>query len=137
MTHGGASTFLAGGARRRRRLRQLGDQRVISFIADAAAPRERARSGLERSAAAGRACDVARAHAPERRDDRGARAPSAHRAPTRLPAYGCAHPVAELSELLDLFGLTDVLRVEPGRQPEQREEPLGVEERVEMGDPPV
>ena len=47
------------------------------------------------------------------------------------------HPSRELAELLDLFGLADVLRVEPVRQPEQREQPLGVEERVEMGDPPV
>ena len=47
----------------------------------------------------------------------------------------------ELRELLVLAGLSDVLpscddlRVEPGRQPEQREEPLGVEEEVEPGDP--
>ena len=46
-------------------------------------------------------------------------------------------PSRELRELLDLFGLTEVLRVEPRRQPEEREQPLGVEERVEMGDPPV
>jgi anti-anti-sigma regulatory factor len=46
-------------------------------------------------------------------------------------------PSPALSELLDLFGLADVLRVEPRRQPEEREQPLGIEERVEMGDPPV
>ena len=33
-------------------------------------------------------------------------------------------PSRELRELLDLFGLSDVLRVEPGRQPEEREQPL-------------
>ena len=34
-------------------------------------------------------------------------------------------PSRELRELLDLFGLADVLRVEPGRQPEEREEAAG------------
>jgi len=43
----------------------------------------------------------------------------------------------ELRALLELCGLSGVLRVEPGRQPEEREQPLRVEERVEMGDPPV
>jgi ABC-type transporter Mla MlaB component len=46
-------------------------------------------------------------------------------------------PSPQLCELLDLCGLAGVLRLEPGRQPEEREQPLGVEERVEMGDPPV
>ncbi len=49
----------------------------------------------------------------------------------------------ELKELIELAGLCEVLprcaelRVEPGRQPEQREQPLGVEEEVEPGDPAV
>ena len=47
------------------------------------------------------------------------------------------HPSPELAELLALFGLSDVLRVEPVRQPEQREQPRGVEERVDRDDPPV
>jgi ABC-type transporter Mla MlaB component len=42
-----------------------------------------------------------------------------------------------LCELLDLCGLAGALGVEPRRQPEEREQPLRVEERVEMGDPPV
>ena len=46
-------------------------------------------------------------------------------------------PVPALCELLDLCGLADVLRVEARREPEQREQPLRVEEGVEMGDPPV
>jgi ABC-type transporter Mla MlaB component len=52
-------------------------------------------------------------------------------------------PSCELCELVELFGLTDVLpgegalRREPLGEPEEREQPLGVEERVEMGDPPV
>lgn len=46
------------------------------------------------------------------------------------------HPSEELLELLDLFGLTDVLScydelvVEPGRQPEEREHARGVEEET-------
>ena len=44
------------------------------------------------------------------------------------------NPSPELAELLDLFGLADVLRVEPGRQPEEREQPRRVEERVDRGD---
>jgi len=46
-------------------------------------------------------------------------------------------PSPELCELLDLCGLAEVLRVEARGQPEQREQPLRVQERVEMGDPPV
>jgi hypothetical protein len=43
----------------------------------------------------------------------------------------------ELLELLELFGLVDVLRVEMGGQPEQREERLGVEEEREADDAPL
>ena len=44
---------------------------------------------------------------------------------------------AELTSLIEVTGFETVLRVEPGGQPEEREQPVGVEERVEMGDPPV
>ena len=42
---------------------------------------------------------------------------------------------AELSCLIDLTGLATVLGVEPGRQPEEREQRLGVEEEAELDDP--
>ena len=41
----------------------------------------------------------------------------------------------ELVELLELFGLTGVLRVEVGGQPEEREQRVGVEEERELEDP--
>jgi STAS domain len=41
----------------------------------------------------------------------------------------------ELRELIALAGLDEVLRVEPGRQAEQREQPIGVEEEGELDDP--
>ena len=41
----------------------------------------------------------------------------------------------ELRELIALAGLEEALGVEPGRQPEEREEPLGVEEEGELPDP--
>jgi ABC-type transporter Mla MlaB component len=50
------------------------------------------------------------------------------------------HASPELRELLSFLGLDEVvpvLVVEAGREPEEREHPLGVEERVEPGDPPV
>ena len=40
-----------------------------------------------------------------------------------------------LVELIAFVGLADVLRVEPRRQPEEREERLGVEEERELDDP--
>ncbi len=40
----------------------------------------------------------------------------------------------ELRDLIELAGLTHVLRVEPQRQAEEREERLGVEEEGELGD---
>jgi ABC-type transporter Mla MlaB component len=43
----------------------------------------------------------------------------------------------ELLELLSFTGLNEVLRVEPSRQAEQREERLGVEEERELDDPAV
>jgi anti-anti-sigma regulatory factor len=44
---------------------------------------------------------------------------------------------AGLRELLFLAGLDDVLRLQAGGQAEQREQPLGVEERVQRADPPA
>jgi hypothetical protein len=41
----------------------------------------------------------------------------------------------ELVELIELVGLADVLRVEPERQAEEREDRLGVEEEGELDDP--
>jgi anti-anti-sigma regulatory factor len=43
----------------------------------------------------------------------------------------------ELRELLVFTGLSGVLRVEPGGEPEEREEPLRVEEERELDDPPA
>ena len=104
--------------------------------ADAAALCERARSELERSGAAVLVCDVAALTHPDAGTVEAlARLQlTARRLGRRVRLRD---PSRELRELLDLFGLADVLRVEPGRQPEEREQPLGVEERVEMGDPPV
>ena len=42
-----------------------------------------------------------------------------------------------LLELIGLFGLAEVLRVEPQRHAEEREDPGGVEEKRELGDPPI
>jgi anti-anti-sigma regulatory factor len=42
----------------------------------------------------------------------------------------------ELRELIDLAGLNEVLGVEPLGQPEEREVPADVEERVQRGDLP-
>jgi anti-anti-sigma regulatory factor len=40
----------------------------------------------------------------------------------------------ELCALIEFLGLGRALPVEPGRQPEEREETLGVEEERELGD---
>jgi anti-anti-sigma regulatory factor len=40
----------------------------------------------------------------------------------------------ELRELIELAGLSEVLGVEPRREPEEREQRLGVEEEGELGD---
>ena len=45
------------------------------------------------------------------------------------------HASSELQELVGFAGLRDVLRVEAGRQSEQGEERLGVEEERELDDP--
>jgi hypothetical protein len=42
---------------------------------------------------------------------------------------------SELLDLIDLAGLREVLRVEAGGQPEEREQRLGVEEERELDDP--
>lgn len=47
------------------------------------------------------------------------------------------HASRELQELLAFAGLRDVLRVETGGQPEQREERVGVEEERELDNPAV
>ena len=46
-----------------------------------------------------------------------------------------ADPSEALLELIDLVGLTEVLRVEPGRQTEKREEPGCIEEEGELDNP--
>jgi anti-anti-sigma regulatory factor len=57
-----------------------------------------------------------------------------------LKRGGCelclAHPGPELKELIELAGLSGVL-VEVERQPEEREQPGGVEKEGELADPPV
>ena len=42
-----------------------------------------------------------------------------------------------LGDLVDFMGLAEVLRLEPRRQPEEREERLGVQEGRELDDPAV
>lgn len=42
-----------------------------------------------------------------------------------------------LLDLIEFTGLSDVLCVEPQRQPEEREDALGVEEERQLGDPPL
>jgi len=45
------------------------------------------------------------------------------------------HASRELKELLVFTGLSGVLGVEPRREPEEREDPLGCEEERELDDP--
>jgi STAS domain len=59
---------------------------------------------------------------------------SAYRRGQRLRLRAASH---ELQDLIHLVGLSDVLGVEPGGQPEQREQRLGVEEKRELDDPAV
>jgi hypothetical protein len=47
------------------------------------------------------------------------------------------HASTELCCLIDFVGLREVLPVEPGGQPEEREDRLGAEEERELGDPSV
>ena len=90
-------------------------------LADAAALCERARRELERSGAAVLVCDVAAVTRP----DAGTIEALARLQLTARRLGGqvrLRHPSRELRELLALSGLADALRVEPGRQAEQREE---------------
>ena len=45
------------------------------------------------------------------------------------------HASNELQKLLAFVGLDEVLRLEAGRQPEQREQRVGVEEERELDEP--
>ena len=56
------------------------------------------------------------------------------RAGCRLELRGASD---QLRELIAFMGLLEVLRVEPRGQPEDREEPLGLQEEVEPDDLPV
>ena len=47
------------------------------------------------------------------------------------------NPPAGLVELAALAGLVEALRLEARRQPEEREERLGVEEEGQLDDPPA
>jgi anti-anti-sigma regulatory factor len=58
----------------------------------------------------------------------------ARRRGERLELHGASD---ELRDLIVFVGLGDVLRVEPRRQAEEREEGLGVEEEGELGDAAV
>ena len=58
---------------------------------------------------------------------------AARRVGREVALYGAS---LELLELLELFGLTGVLRVEVWGQPEQREQCVGVEEEHELDDLP-
>ena len=46
-------------------------------------------------------------------------------------------PSGDLRKLIVFAGLDEVLRVEPSREPEQREQPLGAEEERQLLDPPA
>ena len=64
------------------------------------------------------------------------RAASARGAAAR-PRDAPAQRAAELLELIAFCGLAEVLRVEPRREAEEREQRLGVEEERELDDPPA
>ena len=46
-------------------------------------------------------------------------------------------PSEELRQLIAFAGLDEVLRVEPGREPEQREQPFRAEKERQLLDPPA
>jgi len=104
--------------------------------ADAAALCERARLELERSGDEVLVCDVAALQRPDAGTIEAlARLQlTARRLGRQVRLRDPSH---DLLDLLELCGLGEVLRVEPARQPKEREQPRGVQERVEMGDPPV
>jgi ABC-type transporter Mla MlaB component len=47
------------------------------------------------------------------------------------------HASPALQDLIAFAGLDSVLCVEPGREAEDREDPLGIEEERQLGDPPA
>jgi anti-anti-sigma regulatory factor len=47
------------------------------------------------------------------------------------------HASPALKDLIAFAGLDSVLRVEPERETEEREDPLGVEEERQLDDPPA
>ena len=47
------------------------------------------------------------------------------------------HAPADLLCLIEFTGLSEVLGLEPGREPEEREDPLRVEEERELDDPAI
>ncbi len=59
---------------------------------------------------------------------------AARRMGRRLEVRGAAD---DLLDLLAFVGVAGALGIEPWRQPEEREERLGVEEEGELGDPPA
>jgi len=80
-------------------------------------------------------CDVGHCCADLATADALARAQvNARRTGTRLRLVNAA---PELRELLDFLGIGDVLLGRREGQPEEREQPLGVEERREPRDPAV
>ena len=80
-------------------------------------------------------CDVGHCCADLRTANALARAHvNARRLGTRLRLVNAA---PELRQLLDLVGVGDVLLGRREGQPEEREQPLRVEERREPGDPPA
>ncbi|HKV88901.1 MAG TPA: STAS domain-containing protein [Candidatus Dormibacteraeota bacterium] len=48
-----------------------------------------------------------------------------------------ANANGDLAELIELVGLAGILRLETGRQPEERKEPRRVEEEGQLADPSV
>jgi len=59
---------------------------------------------------------------------------AAKRRGRRLVLQNASH---DFADLVGLMGLAEVLGLEPRRQPEQREQRLGVEEERELGEPPA
>jgi hypothetical protein len=59
---------------------------------------------------------------------------SARRHGRRLRLRDASH---DLQDLIDLVGLGEVLGIEPRRQPEEREQRVGVEEERELDNPAV
>jgi hypothetical protein len=78
-------------------------------------------------------CDVGAAEPSLRTVDALARLQLAARRIGRDVRLGSPSP--ELVELVALAGLGELLRVETGREAEEREDALGVEEERQLGDP--